>query len=117
MSYQQGSIFWLDEVLDEHGRNPKTRPAILVTPNSELATVDRLWFVCGTTKFDRPLPSESVKLPFLKGRPHPRTGLKDESVAVTRWLHSVSRSQVLPEPIGHCPAPFLQQILAQIKSL
>lgn len=86
-SIVQGSIVWAT-IADSHGGNPKSRPTVVLTPNSridpqgevELAAITSL---VGSARFE-----ETVELPSHPDG-HALTGLKKPSEVVCTWLASV----------------------------
>lgn len=111
MTLQQGSIVWVN-VSDQAGRNPKCRPAVVVTPDSEIKPGETIVVVAATSTFSRPLPTNRVAIPWQRGR-HPVTGLYKQCVAVCDWLLEVEQADVA-EVAGVCPASVLAQILSQL---
>lgn len=116
MDLSQGSIVWVDGVVDEGGKNPKKRGMILLTADAQILSSEFLHFVCITGEFTKPIPPDVVKLSYSNGSRHPRTGLSKESVAVCRWIQKMPRTAV-PEPTGHCPQNQLNQILLIVSRL
>jgi mRNA-degrading endonuclease toxin of MazEF toxin-antitoxin module len=108
---QQGSIVWV-RVGDQAGRNPKCRPAVILTPTNEISPGEQLVAVAVTSTFSKPLPQNQIELPWQHGG-HPVTGLKKRCVAVCDWLIEVDQSAI--EAIGGVAPPLvLTAILAQI---
>lgn len=111
MVLQQGSIVWV-EVSDPAGRNPKCRPAVIVTPDAEICAGQPIVVVAATTKVGQPLPANRVPLPWQAGK-HPITGLYKECVAVCDWLVEIDQSQI-KDIAGVCPPDILSTILVQL---
>lgn len=108
---QQGSIVWVT-INDLNGRNPKRRPAIVVSPTSAIQAGEPIVVVAATTRVEKPLPSNRIPLPWHRSG-HPVTKLKAECVAVCDWLAEIDQSAI--EAIGGaCPQNVLIQILATI---
>jgi len=108
---RQGSIVWI-KVKDQAGRNPKCRPAVVITPTNEILPDGPLHVVAAVGTFSKPLPSNRVPLPWQRGG-HPITGLYKECVAVCDWLLEIEQSDV--DGIGGiCPPQQLAQILANL---
>jgi mRNA-degrading endonuclease toxin of MazEF toxin-antitoxin module len=108
---QQGSIVWVT-VDDQAGRNPKCRPAVVVTPTSEIVPGEAIVVVAATSTFSKPLPANRIVLPWKPGR-HPVTGLYKECVAVCDWLVEIDQAAVVSIG-GVCPPGTLAAILAAL---
>lgn len=108
---KQGSIVWV-EVHDQAGRNPKCRPAVVVTPDTEINGVDPVFVVAATTTFSKPLPANTVALPWHASK-HPVTGLKKECVAVCDWIVEIQPSHI-QTVVGRCPVAILTEILRRL---
>lgn len=111
MQLQQGSIVWA-RVADKNIRNPKCRPAVIVTPTAEIATGESVVAVAVTSTLSRPLPKNQVALPWHNDG-HPKTGLKRRCVAVCDWLIEFEQGAV-EEVAGIVPTGILTKILANI---
>lgn len=111
MRIQQGSIVWV-KVKDQAGRNPKCRPAVVVTPSAEIVPGETIVVVAATSSFSRPLPQNQVALPWQHGK-HPQTGLYKECIAVCDWLVEIDQSQIV-ELVGVCPSSTLSAILSKL---
>lgn len=92
MALQQGSVIWA-EVTDRRGLDPKVRPLVVITKNSEIATNELIAAVAVSTRFSKPPEDYEVPLPWSPGR-HPLTGLYVECVAVCNWIESVSQAKI-----------------------
>lgn len=111
MALQQGSVVWLT-VLDPAGRNPKKRPAVVLTRTSEIVDGGRVVVACATTRIDRPLPENQVPLPW-SANGSARTGLRRPCVVVCDWLY-VADLTCIEQIGGVVPARVLQEILARL---
>lgn len=110
----QGSIIRAT-VTDTNGVNPKTRPLVVVSGNSELSQSETVICVAITSGInDPPLPDEVV-LPWHPGG-RCRTKLKTKCGAKCSWIREVRKSAVV-EIKGHCPRAELEMILDQIGKL
>lgn len=105
----QGAIVWV-KIPDEHNRNEKLRPAVVVTPTEELSTADEFVVVAITSRFDLPLTDNLVELPWHRDG-HPRTGLKRRCVAVCDWMSAIPRNSI-EEIAGRVPGAQLNRILS-----
>ena len=92
MELQQGHIVWV-RMQDQAGRNPKCRPAVVLTATDEIIPNESIVVVAATTRFTEPLPDHKIILPWKPGR-HPMTGLYKPCVAVCDWLAEVSQSDI-----------------------
>ena len=113
MSLQQGSIIWAT-VADQAGRNPKCRPAVVVTPTHEISADDTFVVVAATGTFSNPLPDNRVELPWQAGG-HPATGLYKRCVAVCDWLAELNVADVVSVGCVVPPA-VLNRILDKLPS-
>jgi mRNA-degrading endonuclease toxin of MazEF toxin-antitoxin module len=110
----RGRIVWV-ELLDPQGRNPKCRPAVIVTPDTDIAPAGEVWVVAISTQMEEAPAEVQVELPWDR-RGHPRTGLKERSAAVCTWLEKVPVSSI-KECAGIVPGRQLLDILSRIKPL
>lgn len=111
---QQGRIVWV-EVLDPQGRNPKVRPAVVLTPTAEIAADGEIVVAAITSQIDQSPPEVTVELPWHRDG-HPRTRLNRRAAAVCTWLVAVPASAV--ESVGGV-VPFkpMARILEIVRSL
>jgi mRNA-degrading endonuclease toxin of MazEF toxin-antitoxin module len=65
----RGRIVWV-ELLDPQGRNPKCRPAVIVSPDADIRAAGEVWLVGISTQLDEAAPEAQVELPWHRGR-HP----------------------------------------------
>jgi mRNA-degrading endonuclease toxin of MazEF toxin-antitoxin module len=100
--YHYGQILLVTDVLDPHGRNPKTRPIIVVTPDDVILEGGDLFGVAVTGTFPDPLPVDAVKLPWHRDG-HPKTGLDKPAVAACHWIVPIDPDRVV-RPRGFVPA-------------
>jgi mRNA-degrading endonuclease toxin of MazEF toxin-antitoxin module len=103
-----GQIVLVSDLLDPQGRNPKTRPAVIVTPTAEIDPRLPLQVVAVTTFLPDPLPADHVLLPWQHPR-HPRTGLNKRCAAVCTWLARVDEGRVIRH-VGIVPGRQLLEI-------
>ena len=80
----RGRIVWV-ELLDPQGRNPKCRPAVIVTPDADIRADGEVWIVAISTQLDEAAAEDQVELPWDR-RGHPRTGLRERCAAVCTWM-------------------------------
>ena len=110
----RGRIVWV-EVLDPQGRNPKQRPAVIVSPDAEIHEDGEVWLVAIATHLDAAPKEEQVELAWDR-RGHVRTGLKERCAAVCSWLLKVNVASI-KEQAGVVPGRQLLDILKRIKPL
>jgi hypothetical protein len=95
--------------------NPKVRPLVIVTANSEIRQSSQIVAVAITGDFDDPLTPDEIALPW-----HPqgtsRTRLTKPCVAKCNWLCEVKTEDVI-EVRGHVPAAQLQAILTRLAAM
>ena len=111
MALRQGSIIWV-QVNDPAGRNPKCRPAVVITPTEEIKPGEVLVAVAATSTIPNPLPDRVVELPWHANR-HPLTGLYKRCIAVCDWLIEFSQEDV-QKVGGFVPSATLLKILARL---
>ena len=114
MALQQGSIVWV-ELVDPAGRNPKTRPAVILTPSHEILPGGQIYVAAASSTFNVSLPVNQVALPWHPQK-HPVTGLRKKCVVVCEWISEIDPAQIL-EIGGICPPAILFQILAQLPQI
>lgn len=108
MALEQGCIIWI-EVLDPNGQNPKTRPLVVITATSEIASKAVVAAVAVSTKISRPAVADEVPLPWSPSQ-DPITGLYAECVAKCRWVVPVDKSK-----ITKYRGPIDSKLIARIK--
>ena len=116
MVIEYGDIVIVENLLDPQGRNPKTRPAVVMTPTDQIIAGGPLYVIgITTTLTPRPTDDDFVALPWHADR-HPRTGLDKRNAAVCRWLAYFDRTQVL-RVIGHLPPRKLERIKDKVRNM
>jgi mRNA-degrading endonuclease toxin of MazEF toxin-antitoxin module len=108
----RGRIVWV-ELLDPQGRNPKCRPAVIVTPDADIRSDGDVWVVAISTQLTEAPAEVQVELPW-DVRGHPRTGLKERCAAVCSWMKKVNVSSIKASA-GIVPGRQLLDILTRIK--
>lgn len=108
----RGRIVWV-ELLDPQGRNPKCRPAVIVTPDAEFQPDGEVWVVAISSQLDAAPAEDQVELPWDR-RGHPRTGLKERCAAVCTWMEKVSVASI-QQSAGVVPGRQLLDILSRIR--
>jgi len=88
----RGRIVWV-ELLDPQGRNPKRRPAVIVTPDADIRVDGEVWVVAISSQRDEAPAEDQVELPWHRDG-HPRTGLKEWCAAVCTWMEKVSVANI-----------------------
>jgi mRNA interferase MazF len=109
-AFQFGQIVWA-EMADANGVR-KLRPAIIVTPDEQIASTAILDIVAISTQVPRKLPSDHVLLPWHR-QGHPRTGLKRKCAAVCSWIGGVVPTDIV-DVAGIVPGPVMYEIMARI---
>jgi mRNA-degrading endonuclease toxin of MazEF toxin-antitoxin module len=110
----QGSIVRA-MVRDPAGGNPKIRPLVIVSANSDIGTSNSVFAVAITSQFREPLPSDEVALPWhLTGKS--RTGLTKPCVAKCSWICELDEGTIV-ESRGHVPNLQLEEILVRVSNL
>jgi mRNA-degrading endonuclease toxin of MazEF toxin-antitoxin module len=90
----------------------KLRPAVVLTPNEEVASVDEFAVVAVTTTFTDPPPEFCAPLPW-HPRGHPITRLTKRSAAVCNWVAPLKKDQIVGFG-GDVPAKTMQIIEAKV---
>jgi mRNA-degrading endonuclease toxin of MazEF toxin-antitoxin module len=103
-----GDIVIVSSLLDPRGRNPKDRPAVVVTPSEDINKEKFIYVVAISTSFPDPLPEDHVAIPWQRPR-HPRTGLNERNAAVCHWVELVDRDQI-DRVLGRVPNAELARI-------
>src|SRR2546430_9467456 len=104
-----GSCGW--NFPDPQGRNPKRRPAVLVTPDVDIRADGDVWVVAISTQLDEAPAETQVELPWER-QGHPRTRLKERCAAVCTWMEKVKVASI-KEHAGIVPGRQLLDILAR----
>ena len=89
---RQGRIVWV-ELLDPQGRNPKARPAVILTPTPEIREDGQIVVAAITTQLENAPAGVSVELPW-HADVHPRTKLNRRNAVVCTWLVTVPVSAI-----------------------
>ncbi len=113
---QRGRIVWV-EIPDPQGRNPKCRPAIIVSANPSIIVADpdcEIHVVGITSQVDTVSGEDGVSLPWHRDRRQGRTGLTTPSVAVFSWLERV-RIRDIQDFAGTVPLQQMVMILDAIR--
>ena len=108
MDWQPGTIVWM-QVTDPNGRNPKTRPLILVSPLDENGNHDA---VAVSSQVDLFREDCCVFLPWNHGG-HIKTQLSKKCIARCDWMVKLKPSDVARVG-GIVPQQTLIKILARI---
>jgi mRNA-degrading endonuclease toxin of MazEF toxin-antitoxin module len=111
---RQGRIVRV-EVLDPQDRNPKCRPAVIITPTEEIRPDGDVVLVAITGSIHAAPPEMQVALPWQK-QGHTGTRLTKPSVAVCSWLFVRPVSSIRSYG-GIVPDRQLLEILEKIRSV
>lgn len=101
------------ELLDPQDRNPKCRPAVIVTPDEDIQADGEVWVVAISTRLDEAPAEAQVELPWDR-RGTSRTGLKERCAAVCTWMRKVKVANI-QKVGGIVPGQQLLDILKHIK--
>jgi mRNA-degrading endonuclease toxin of MazEF toxin-antitoxin module len=101
------------ELPDPQGRNPKCRPAVIVTPDAEIRADGDVWVVGISTQLGEAPADVQVELPWDR-RGHPRTGLRERCAAVCTWMEKVSVAAI-QDCAGTVPGRQLLDIQTRIR--
>jgi mRNA-degrading endonuclease toxin of MazEF toxin-antitoxin module len=105
----QGRIVWV-ELLDPQGRNPKIRPAVIVTQTEEITDDGVVVVVSISTQIDTAPEDVCVELPWHRDG-HPRTKLNSRNVAICTWAVPVQISSIVSMG-GRVPMKQMREILS-----
>lgn len=100
---------------DPQGRNPKRRPAIILTPTDEIKADGDVWVVGVSTTFELAPPEVQTELQF-DPRGTCRSGLRERCWAVATWVAKVSLLDV-EEYAGVIPGRQMIEIRRKIGAL
>lgn len=110
MPLSHGRIVWV-RVVDPQGRNPKTRPAVVISSNQDLDLGQDPVVVAITTQLDKAPEEHSVILP---GGPGCRSGLSRKSAAVCIWVERIKPADIEREG-GVLPVALMTEINAKVE--
>ncbi len=102
------------EVADPQGRNPKSRPLVLLTGDSDTPADAPFIAVAITGTLPKPLPEHYVLLPWHRSG-HPQTGLKKKCAAACNWFTNVVRSSSV-QVMGRVPDKVFAAILESVRA-
>ena len=111
---RQGRIVRV-ELIDPQGRNPKVRPAVIVTPTDQIQPDGEVQVIAITGETTAAPAEDCVSLPWL-GTGHSKTGLTKPSVAVVTWQARVPATAILAAK-GIVPSTQLAEILRKLAVL
>ncbi len=111
---QQGRIVWA-ELLDPAGRNPKLRPAVIVSRTEDVQSGQPFVAAAVTSTLLEPLSPAMVELPW-HPKGHPRTRLNRRCAVVCNWLVEISGNQVR-DTAGIVPESWMLEILQRVRDL
>ena len=94
------------ELLDPQGRNPKRRPAVVLTPMAEIKPDGEIVAAALSSQIDQSPADVPVELPWHRDG-HPRTKLNRRNVVVCNWLVTLPVAAIGPDDIGGS-VPFAQ---------
>ena len=106
-----GRIVWV-ELPDPQGRNPKCRPAVIITPTPDIVPGGVVRVVGISTRLDAAPPEVTVALQW-DPRGNCRTGLREQSVAVCNWVAHVPLSAIQGQG-GVVPPRQMMEIAAKV---
>jgi mRNA-degrading endonuclease toxin of MazEF toxin-antitoxin module len=108
----RGRIVWV-ELTDPQGRNRKRRPAVIVTPDSDIRADGEVWVVGISTQLAEAPAEVQVELSWDR-LGHSRTGLRERCAAVCTWMEKV-RVADIHGFAGTVPGRQLLEIQTRIK--
>ncbi len=105
---EYGRIVWA-VIPDSRDGNPKSRPAVVITPNEEIEFDGKVEVLAITTLLGEAPFSETVELPF-DPVGHPHTRLKKRSEVVCSWSVMVACAEIR-ESGGFVPEDVMFEVL------
>jgi mRNA-degrading endonuclease toxin of MazEF toxin-antitoxin module len=112
----RGRIVWV-ELNDPQGKNPKCRPAVILTATDQIKPDSDVWVVGVSTQGASTSAEVSVELPWDRtGHPHPKTGLKERCVVVCTWVAKVPLASI-KDYAGIVPGKYFLEILRKVGDL
>ena len=93
----------------------KLRPAVIITPDDEIAEATPLVVMAVTTTFPDPPPAACVALPWHPNT-HPVTRLRQRSAAVVDWLARIEPGDITGFG-GDGPRKTMYQIEAKLRGM
>jgi len=105
---EQGRVI-LATVFDPQGRNPKTRPAVIISETTQIQADGRIACVAITSSVPDEIPDDFVLLPF-QPQGKVRTGLRMRSAAMCSWLFEISEDKI-EKYVGLVPTQLMKEII------
>ena len=112
-SIVQGSIVWA-VIPDSRGGNPKNRPAVVLTSNSQIDPQGEVELAAITSLLGDARFSETVELPWHPDG-HPQTGLSKPSEVVCTWL-AATRAVDVSDSGKILPPQLLFEVLDKVNA-
>ena len=109
-----GRIVWV-ELLDPQGRNPKCRPAVIITQTDEITPDGEIRVVGISTSLHAAPPEVQVPLQY-DPRGACRTGLREECAAVCTWVARIPVATIRDFG-GTVPGKTMHEIGEKVKRL
>jgi len=109
-----GRIIWA--ILEDFRGVPKLRPAIVLTPTTQLQPDEPFAVVAISTSYPEPPPQNHVELPWHPDRRRVQTRLNKRSAAVLTWLRAVREDEV-EDFAGDVPPTLMREIQRRLKEL
>jgi len=111
---RQGRIIWV-ELIDPQGRNPKPRPAVILTPTEQILPDGEVLVAAITSQTEMARVEVSVALPWHRSG-HPKTKLDRRNAVVCTWLATI-RVADIQRFGGHTSIPELNRIIEIVAHL
>jgi mRNA-degrading endonuclease toxin of MazEF toxin-antitoxin module len=111
---ERGRIIWA-EILDQQGRNPKLRPAVILTSRDEIVAGEPIVVAVASTQLHLAKSEDKVELPWTH-QGHPRTHLKKRCAVVCSWTVEIKASDI-QECSGMVPEDKITAILTRVAEL
>ncbi len=116
VTLQQGRIVWI-ELFDPQGRNPKRRPAVILTPTNEIRAGSDVVVAAISSQTDQSPAEVSVEVPWHRDG-HPRTKLNRRNIVVCTWLVTIPVDAITEADLGGMiPFAEMAKVLTIVRDL
>lgn len=106
-----GSVVWAS--LEDANGFRKLRPAVVLTPSSQIALGAMVRVAAVTTRVPSPLPEDHILLPW-DAQGTARFGLRRKCAAVASWIAEALADDL--QVVGALPASVVEELLAKAAS-
>ena len=111
---RQGRLVWV-ELFDPQGRNPKIRPAVVLSATDDSSPDASVWVAAITKQIDTIPDGFAVPLPWMQ-QGHPETKLKEPCAVACHWVAAVPVTAI-QRVSGRVPDRLMIEVLAAVNQL